>query len=47
MYALWTKLDNDQGGGYQLGWNSSGTSYSQAGFGNSPSAFSVGMKHSF
>jgi len=47
MYALYSKLDNDQGAGYQMGWNSSGTSASNAAFGNSPSAFSVGMKHSF
>lgn len=47
MYALWTKLDNDQGSNYQLGWNSSGTSISNAALGNSPTAFSVGMKHSF
>lgn len=47
MYALWSKLDNDQNAAYQMGWNSSGTSYSQAALGNSPTAFSVGMKHSF
>lgn len=47
LYALYSKLDNDQGAGYQLGWNSSGTSMSNAAFGNSPSVFSLGMKHSF
>lgn len=47
LYALWSKLDNDSGAAYQLGWNSSGTSMSQALVGNSPSVFSLGMKHSF
>lgn len=47
MYALWSKLDNDQNAAYQMGWNSSGTSISNAAFGKSPNAFSVGVKHSF
>ncbi|MEQ1582772.1 MAG: porin [Candidatus Nitrotoga sp.] len=47
LYALYTKLDNDQNGNYLLGWNSASTSVSNAGIGQSPSAFSAGMKHSF
>lgn len=47
LYALYTKLDNDSNAGYQMGWNSSGTSISNGAMGNSPSAFSLGMKHSF
>ncbi|CAH1904031.1 Outer membrane protein (Porin) [Candidatus Nitrotoga sp. HW29] len=47
LYALYTKLDNDNNGNYLLGWNSASTSVSNPGIGQSPSAFSVGMKHSF
>jgi predicted porin len=47
LYALYTKLDTDSNGSYALGWNSGGTSVSNAGIGQSPSAFSAGMKHSF
>ena len=51
LYALYTKLDNDANAPYALGWNSSSTSTSSSGItpvnGQSPSAFSVGMKHSF
>jgi predicted porin len=47
LYALYTKLDNDNNGNYLLGWNSASTSVSNTGIGQSPSAFSAGMKHSF
>ena len=51
LYALYTKLDNDTNAAYALGWNSGSTSTSSSGIspvnGQSPSAFSVGMKHSF
>ena len=47
LYALYTKLDNDQNANYLLGWNSASTSVSNQGIGQSPSAFSAGMKHSF
>ena len=51
LYALYTKLDTDSNGAYALGWNSGSTSVSNAGItgiaGQSPSAFSAGVKHSF
>ncbi|MDO8369276.1 MAG: porin [Candidatus Nitrotoga sp.] len=47
LYALYTKLDNDNNGNYFLGFNSASTSVSNQGIGQSPSAFSAGMKHSF
>ena len=47
LYALYTKLDTDSGNTSQLGFNSSTTSISAVGTGQSPSAFSAGMKHSF
>jgi predicted porin len=47
LYALYSKLKNDTNGSYDLGWNSGGTSISNALDGRSPSVFSAGMKHSF
>ncbi len=56
VYALYTKLSSDSAAPYMLGWNSGSTSLSSNnstfftgnnGTGQSPSAFSVGMKHAF
>ena len=47
LYALYTKLDTDSNAAYALGWNSGSTSVSNQGIGQSPSAFSAGVKHSF
>lgn len=47
VYALYTKLDNDANANYRVGWNSGSTSVSNAGIGQSPAAFSAGVKHSF
>jgi predicted porin len=48
IYALYTKLTNDPNAQYALG-NSDATTMAQSTYsaGSSPSAFSVGMKHSF
>jgi predicted porin len=49
LYALYSKLTNDAGANYTLSTNgTSGATSGTAGlFGNSPSVFSLGMRHTF
>ncbi|MCL4315387.1 MAG: porin [Gammaproteobacteria bacterium] len=47
VYALYTSVDNEAGGTYGLGTTGSSNSLSSVGAGKNPSAFAVGMKHSF
>lgn len=47
LYALYTSLNNDKSAAYQLGGNSASSSTSASALGRDPTAFSVGMKHSF
>ncbi|TAN73170.1 MAG: porin [Gallionella sp.] len=48
LYALYTKLDNDNGIGYAVGaLLGNQNSITANGVGADPSAFSIGMKHSF
>lgn len=46
VYALYTKLDNDSAANYNLS-SGGGAAASNLGAGADPSAFSVGMKHTF
>ena len=46
VYALYTKITNGKGINYGFSQNT-GAGSTTSGFGTSPSAFSVGMKHSF
>lgn len=46
LYALYTKISNGKGINYALSQNS-GAASTNSGFGTSPSAISLGMKHSF
>jgi len=47
LYALYTKIANGKGINYGLSQNSGAATTSSGGFGTSPSAISLGVKHSF
>ena len=48
LYAVYTKMDNDNGINYGLGHNGANqNSVTAPGWGTDPTAFSLGMKHSF
>lgn len=47
VYALYSKMNNDNAGGYGLGGNGAGGAFSPAAAGQDPSVVSLGMKHSF
>lgn len=47
VYALYTSVDNEAGGVYGLGVTGSSDNTGQVGAGKNPTAFAVGMKHSF
>jgi predicted porin len=47
LFALYTKLTNDTAVNYGLSTNGTGGSNTQNGAGASPSAFSLGLKHTF
>jgi len=46
-YALYSRMDNKNNGGYGLGGNGAGGAFAPAAAGQDPSVFSLGMKHSF
>ncbi len=46
LYALYTKTDNQTNGGYGIGQGAGGSFYNVAA-GQAPSAFSLGVRHSF
>lgn len=47
VYGLYTKLNNGTGGAYGLSTNGTGGSNTAGNLGSAPSAFSLGVKHSF
>jgi predicted porin len=47
VYALYTKMNNDDGAAYGLGGNGTQGAYANGTAGTDPSAWSFGMKHAF
>ncbi len=47
VYGLYTKLNNNTGAAYGLSTNGTGGANSSGGLNSAPSAFSLGVKHSF
>lgn len=47
VYALYSKMKNDNGGDYGLGGNGAGGAFSPAASGQDPSVLSLGVKHNF